>query len=107
MIKDILEALKCRDEEAELLGRKVLVRELNASATFGNIPREQLEADQWWLMLVRCVFDKETGLPIFQDDDIPELKLGSRNKLGPVLAAFNRVNGLDVEDNEKKSTAQG
>lgn len=108
MLKDILDAIRTREEEIEFLGKVYVVRELSASATLGggSVPEgEDAETFAWWRMFVRSVFDKETGQQVFQDDDIAELMKGSRFKLAKLLQACNRVNGLDEVDNAKNSSA--
>lgn len=115
MIKEILDAIRRREETVAAFGRNFIVRELDATATFRTEDAElakKLEAlgmapDEllFWKALVRCVVEEGSGLAPFTDADIPELCRGSRFKLAPLTAAVNRVNGFDSDDNAKNSSA--
>ncbi len=110
MLQEILDAIKCREETVDFLGRKVLVREINSAAPLGGTPEEEraLEASGiaagdlvYWRVFVRAVLDAETQAPIFSLVNIPALEAGSRSKLLSLVRAVNRTNGLDAEDNAK------
>lgn len=101
MLKDLLEVLRIREEQVELGGHKLVVRELQSAADVAALADNQ---DLGYKLLVRCVFD-EAGAPAFTDDDIPALKAGSKSRLAPLMAAVTRVNGFDSEANAKNSAA--
>ena len=101
MLKDIAELLKPREEQLKFAGREVTVRELDAAADVSAFGDNQ---DLSWKLLTRCVFDAG-GKPLFEDADIAELKRGSRRRLRPLIEAVSRVNGFDLETEEKNSDA--
>lgn len=113
-IADIFTAIQCRVESLTWQGVELVVREVDASASLiqeheaeklakdgGALPEDEL----YWRILVRSVFVKETNKPLFEDADIAELRKASRNKLGPLVGAVDRVNGLRGDDNAKNSPA--
>ena len=112
MLEAIREALKVQSETLEFCGRKVIVRELNAATSLplGDLAEEgaarQKQAERgFMLMFVRSIFwvDGEgAGDQVFTDDDIAEIEQGAKRALAPLVAAVNRVNGLDTAVNEKK-----
>lgn len=112
MLEAIREALRVQEEELEFCGRKVIVRELNAAASLpvgepAATPEERTaQAERgYMLMLVRCVFwadGDDVGVQVFTDDDIPAIEAGAKRVLAPLVAAVNRVNGLDADLNAKK-----
>lgn len=105
MLNDILEAIRCKVEEIELAGHTLTVREMPEAASLGYTSTAEAVADQdgsFYRMAVRCVFFKETGLPVFEDSDIPAIREASKRRLAKLLAAVTRVNGLDGDDNAKK-----
>lgn len=116
MIHEILEAIRRREESVEALGRRFLVRELDASQSFRTEPELQAKLETlglapddliFWKCFVRCVLEDEEGggaMP-FTDEHIPQLCRGSRLKLAPLVNAVNRVNGFDPDENEKNSSA--
>lgn len=104
MLHEILEAIKCRAEEIEWLGKAYTIREVEAGANFGDVS-DLSGAEMMWRIFVRSIFYKDTGLQVFQDDDIVELKRSARLRLAPLWMVVNRVNGLDGGDNAKNSQA--
>lgn len=111
MSPEILAAIEIQEEVAKFLGVDYIVRELDASSSLAvedevekELAKSGLDQSQLlvWKMFVRCVIVKETGAPMFSDADIPKLARGSRSKISPLMAAFNRVNGFDAPENEKK-----
>lgn len=99
MLQDLLEAIKPREERVELAGHVFLVRELSSAAEFAGVAGDP---DIFFRLVVACTFD-EAGARALTSDDIPALREGSRKKLAPLLSAVQRVNGLDTEDEVKKS----
>jgi hypothetical protein len=114
MLQAIQEALKCREERVEFLGKQYLVREVNAASSLEI--EEELEKqakaagsnDQelhYWALFTRSILDAETGLQAFTDADIAVLRHASRVKLAAFTRAVNNVNGLNDADNAKNSKA--
>lgn len=101
MREDLKAFLAPREERITFAGVELLVRELETAAEF-----EQVSDDVDWrfLVMVKCVF-LPNGEPAFTRDDIADLKKSSRTKLLPIVAAVNRVNGFQVEIEEKNSGA--
>jgi hypothetical protein len=99
--EQLFEALAPREERVEILGRALIVRELESAADTAAFLDN---ADMSWKMIVRCVF-REDGQPMFGDDDIPRLKRTAKLRLKPLSDAVLRVNGLDVDGAEKNSGA--
>ena len=101
MLKELEELLRSREQTVELGPHKLVVRELASAADLTDAPGGE---DLAWLLLVRCTF-AEDGSPAFTAGDIPALKAASKWKLGPLIAAVNRVNGFNVEAEAKNSDA--
>lgn len=101
MRDELLAALARREERVTIGGLKLVVREMENAADVAGF---EDGADYGYKLVVRCVFD-EAGAPVFTDDDISALKGASRVKFLPVIAAVNRVNGIDVEGEVKNSAA--
>lgn len=95
------EFLAGREERVKLGSRTVIVRELTSAI---DLPLLAGDADASYRLLVRSVFE-EGGEPTFTDADIPALKAASRRRVSRLLDATVRVNGLDVEEEEKNSVA--
>lgn len=102
MRADLLAAIKPREEPVTLGPHKLVVRELAIAA---DVVALQDNVDMTYKLAVRCVLDAATGEPIWTDEDIPALKAGAKFAMLPVMEAVQRVNGLSIEDNEKKSEA--
>ena len=111
MLEDLLEAIRPREERVKLGGRVLVVKELATAADVASM-RDNKDLD--YKLVVRCVFLGEPGAepdswvagpPAFAEDDIPALKAGAKTKLVPLLEAVNRVNGFDIEAEEKNSAA--
>lgn len=105
MLKDIQEAIRCADEEIQLAGHTLIVREMPEASSLGYATTDDAISDPdggFYRMAVRCVFFKETGLPVFEDSDIPAIRGASKRRLAKLLAAVARVNGLDEDANAKK-----
>ena len=96
--QQLLDAVKPLEEKVEFNGITVVARELDCASDVKNM---QDKEDSAWLLLVRCVFD-EGGALVFGDEDIPELKKMSLRKISKLVQTVQRVNGLDLEANEKK-----
>jgi hypothetical protein len=90
-----------REERIKLGDRFVIVRELHSAADLPQLANDQ---NAGYVLLVRSVFE-ENGEPTFTDDDIPKLRIKSRRRLAPLLAATARVNGVDPETETKNSEA--
>lgn len=101
MKDEILSYLDPREEKLTLNGRVVIVRELASAA---DTTAMQDNVDMAWKLLVRCVLD-EAGSQIFGDEDIARLKRTGKLKMKLLVDAVMRVNGYDVEGDEKKSGA--
>jgi hypothetical protein len=101
MLTELFEFLKAREERITIGGQTLVIKEMT-----GNADRKPLTdgVDVDWKILVRCVF-KEDGGQLFSDADIPKLKDSGTTKVGPLLKAVYRVNGLDVEAEAKNSEA--
>ena len=100
MLEELFEYLKPREEKVKLGKHTFVVREMTGNVdmtTFGD-------GDSGWKTVVRCVFN-EAGEPVFTDADIPKLKASGAAKIAPLRIAVHRVNGLDVEAEEKNSSA--
>lgn len=112
-VSDIFEAIRCREEELDWLGRALVIRELDASSSL--VEEQELDElrrgkevpddETYWRIFARSVTVKETGARLFEDEDIPKLRQASRFKLQPLTSAVARVNGLSGEDNAKNSSA--
>ena len=101
MLSDLVDFLKQREERIKLGGRALVVRELSSA---GDTEPMRDGVDVAWKVLVRCTF-LESGESAFSDEDIPALKASSASKLGVLINAVNRVNGLNVEEEVKNSEA--
>jgi hypothetical protein len=102
MRADILEAIKLREEPVKLAGSTLIVRELSSAADLGATKGDP---DIFYRLMMACVFEEDGVTPAMTAEDIPALKAGSRKKLAPLVLAVQRVNGLDAEDDAKKSEA--
>lgn len=98
----LLDALAPREEPIELLGDKLVVRELSedadAQAFAGDV-------DDLYRFVVRCTFDQVSGEQVFTDEDIPMIKSRSKTRLAPLLHAVGRVNGWEGDDEVGNSVA--
>lgn len=99
----LLAALAPSEEPLELLGHKLVVRELVPQPADAEALKDGV--DNLHKYMVRCTFDAETGAPAFADADIPSLKAASPSKLLPLVRAVSRVNGWDRDDAIKNSAA--
>lgn len=100
MLRDsLLEALAPGEESLELLGHKLVVRELVSTPEDAEVLRDGV--DNLPKYIVRCTFDAETGAPVFSDADLPRLKAASPVKMLPLVRAVSRVNGWDRDDEVK------
>jgi hypothetical protein len=91
-----------REEEIELAGRAIIVRELGSAAD-GLAFRDG--EDQMEKFIVRCCFDKASGEAVFTDEHIALLKRAPKLKTMALRLAVARVNGLLAEDELKNSGA--
>lgn len=101
MREELLAALAPREEKLELGGQRLVARELESAA---DVEAFKDGVDFTYKLIVRCTFG-EDGERAFSDEDIPALKKASNKKLGPLVKAVHRVNGLLVEDEVKNSEA--
>lgn len=99
--EELLAFMAPREERVALGGIELVVKEWPMSADFGDF---RGQTDSQYLFVVGCVFD-DLGMPVFTTDDIPAIKAASSKKLMPLIAAVNRVNGFDIEDERKNSSA--
>jgi hypothetical protein len=102
MDKDLQDFLTPREEEIELAGRAIIVREIGSAADV-NAFREQ--QDHFEKFIVRSCFDKATGEPVFTDEHIPMIKRAPAIKTRALRLAVARVNGLLAEEELKNSDA--
>lgn len=102
MLDDLAEFLKPREERIKFGKVDLVVRELD-----GTVDREAIQKadDPHWAILVRCVFRADNGQPAFEDKDIPALKRKNPAVTARLISAVNRVNGTDLEEEEKNSDA--
>jgi len=102
MLPELLEAIRAREKEINFGGRSLIVRELTSEIDTTAL---RDASDVEWKLLVRCVFDTQSGEPVFTDKDIGTLKRGSRLRVRALLDAVAEVNGLDLEAEIKNSDA--
>ena len=100
MLDALKQALALREERVTLGDIELTVREMSAEADVSGWD----DAASGYHLLVRCVYGPDGALA-FGTDDIPALQAGSKRRLLPLLTAVRRVNGLDVEAEEKNSAA--
>lgn len=101
MLKDILEAIRRREEPVVVGGVKLIARELEHAA---DVDAMQDNQDLIYKLVVRSTYDEQGGL-VFTDEDIAALKAGAKLKLMPLFQAVARVNGMALEDDVKNSGA--
>jgi hypothetical protein len=91
-----------RQEEIELAGRTIIVRELGSASDLDGFRDQQ---DHFEKFIVRSCFDKATGEQLFTDEHIPMLKRAPATKTRGLRLAVARVNGLVADDELKNSDA--
>ena len=102
MRQDLLDALKLREESVQFGGNTLIVREAASAADLGT---EKGDPDIIYKLMIACIFEADGTTPALSMEDLPALKAGSRAKVGKLVDATLRVNGLDAEDNAGKSEA--
>ena len=119
MLKDLEELLRAREQTVDLGPHKLVVRECASAADLVGDATQFDKETVSWRLLIACTFEAklakeaegdnpavyEAGEPAFTADDIPALKASSKWKLGPLIAAVNKVNGFDVAAEAKNSVA--
>lgn len=103
MRDELLKALAPREEKFDFLGQTVTLREMGSAQDTEKL-RELAPMELTYRSLVHCVIGPD-GNPVFTDADIPALKKASPSKLLPLIAAVARVNGFNIEAEEKNSEA--
>ena len=101
MLKEILDAIKRREETVVLGGVKLIVRELAQSSDLSGL---QGSEDLSYRLVMLSTYT-EDGALAFNEADLDAIKSGARSKLTPLFLAAARVNGMVVEDNVKNSDA--
>lgn len=100
--ESLLLALAPGEEQLELLGYQLVVRELPEGVDTAAFRDGE---DSLYKFVVRCTFDLSTGDAVFTDADIPTIKSRGKVKLAPLLRAVSRVNGWDPGEEIKNSDA--
>lgn len=101
-MNEALDGLKPASEEVTIAGRKYFVTELEYASDISNFRNE---TDGTMHLLVQSVRD-ESGNLLWSVDDIPKLRKSSRKRIGELINAAMRVNGLDDKASEEKPVAQ-
>lgn len=101
MHQDILEAIKVREEKITFAGHVLVVREASNAAEIG----QKGDADIVYRLMVACLFEEDGQTPALSEADITALKAGGRKRVGELVDAVLRVNGLNAEEEVKKPEA--
>jgi hypothetical protein len=98
----IIAATAPREERIKFEGHELVVREVENAADTAAF-REGKD-NMLIAFTVASVFDAN-GQPVFSTDHIPALKSRAKTRFFPLFKAVSRVNGLDIEHEEKNSEA--